>query len=99
MKEKFSDNSLSIAQIAEQVGFNASYLSTYFKLHVGIGLLDYLQRYRILSAKKLLLETPYQSLSQIAEQTGFTSVPSLIRVFKKLEGTTPGEYRKQHVDR
>ncbi len=45
-------------------------------------------------AKRLLVESD-ESVQDIAEKIGYQYPMSFIRVFKKLEGATPGEYRKE----
>jgi YesN/AraC family two-component response regulator len=61
---------------------------------MGIGPLEYLQLLRIEKAKKLLMDNS-KSLKEIMEKVGFVNEVSLIRVFKKYEGITPGLYRKK----
>lgn len=59
--------------------------------HMGIS--DYIRQLRITEAKKLLAETK-NSITQIAEETGFKDANYFIRTFKKLENRTPGQFRK-----
>ena len=69
-------------------------LSKKFKERTGLTVTQYINRERIRRAQ-ILLKNPANSLWQIAEVTGFANVNYLIRVFKKVTGTTIGEYRKQ----
>ena len=55
-------------------------------------MLDYVQHLRIVHAKSLMPQSEL-TLSAIAAQSGFCSDVSFIRVFKKLEGITPGKFR------
>ena len=59
---------------------------------MGGGFTDYLNQYRIAKAKPLL-EKNELTISEVGEQVGFNSAQSFIRVFKKYEGETPGQYR------
>ncbi|OMF08456.1 hypothetical protein BK127_29105 [Paenibacillus sp. FSL H7-0331] len=87
---------LSVEMIAEGVGFNASYLSRMFKQHTGRTILENLTLKRMEQSKQLLLETA-MNLHDISMAVGYNNVNSYIRFFKKLEGITPGEYRKQRT--
>lgn len=93
MKEHYADNNLSLTMIAETLSLNPSYISRYFKQQTGIGLLDYLQHYRLNAAKELIKSNPDILLKDVAEQTGFYNTAALIRVFKKIENITPGQYK------
>lgn len=93
IKENYHDSNLSVVNIAAALNISSSYLSRNFKEEVGIGLLDYIHQYRVVEAKKIIEQNPNALIKNIAETTGFYSVASMIRVFKKLEGITPGEYR------
>lgn len=93
IKEHYTDCNLSLTMIAETLSLNPSYLSRYFKQQTGIGLLDYLQHYRLNAAKELIQNDPEILLKDIAEKTGFYNVAALIRVFKKMENMTPGQYK------
>lgn len=98
IKENYTDSNLSLTMIAEALSLNPSYLSRYFKQQTGIGLLDYLQHYRLNAAKELIQNDPDILLKDIAEKTGFYNVAALIRVFKKAENITPGQYKAMISD-
>jgi two-component system response regulator YesN len=83
---------LSVAMIAENFQMSPTSMSKYFKKQTGVGLLDYINRYRILCAKELLGDLNL-SIKDISEKLGYLSSNTFIRVFKKYEGITPGVYR------
>lgn len=89
----YRDQNLSIPAIAEHFGIHSSYLSRFFKEQVGETLSDYIGKFRIARAKRLLIEetTPIQTVS---EHVGFVSISTFIRLFKKYEGVTPGTFRE-----
>ena len=70
-----------------------NYLSHSFKNEYNFSPIDYLMKRRITEAKALLTSTDF-SLTQIAEQIGFGSLPYFSKCFRKVEGTSPNEYRK-----
>lgn len=91
--ENYSDASLSVGNISDSLFLAANYLSRVFKEQTGEGLLEYIQSVRINMAKKMLKETNL-TIEKICEETGFSNTNSFQRVFKKVEGVTPGIYRK-----
>jgi two-component system response regulator YesN len=66
-----------------------------FKKETGMSISDYLQQTRIEYAKELLLNTD-QSVSEIANASGYSNLSYFSAIFKKITGTSPGEYRKLH---
>lgn len=93
IKTQFSNRNLSTDIIAAQLGVSRSYLSSLFKQQIGTGLLDYIHHYRINELKKELARRPDMKLQDAVDITGFGNQATLIRVFKKIEGITPGQYR------
>jgi AraC-like DNA-binding protein len=65
-----------------------------FKKATGINFTDYLSRVRIEKAKNLLLN-PNLRVSEIAYEVGFQSLTHFNRVFKRVVGQSPTEYREQ----
>jgi len=88
---------ISTNEIAAAAYLSRSYLSELFKKTYGIGPHEYLTMYRLSQAKKQLLHTK-NSIAQIAVQTGFRDIYMFSRVFRKMIGTTPSEYRKSAVE-
>ncbi|MDR1933266.1 MAG: AraC family transcriptional regulator [Spirochaetales bacterium] len=98
--EHYSDNTMGLERVAEYTGIKASYLSTLFNEKIGEHFVDYLNKYRIEKAKELLRMTQ-TTIKEIGHITGFYSDHTFIRVFKKHENCTPGQYRDriQHGQR
>ena len=90
--ENYYDGGLSLDMLGQMLGVSPQYLSKLFKEYQAPGFLDYLNRYRLKQAKRLLDETTLM-VGEIGEKTGFGSSQSFIRVFKKYEKETPGQYR------
>ena len=91
--ESHYNEHFSIDYMAEMVGFSASHFSRVFKAQTGHTYSDYLNMVRIHHAKALLTNTT-KSVTQIALETGFSYPGKLTEVFKKREGLTPLNYRK-----
>ena len=90
----YADDSLSLAGLADVAGLSAPYLSTLFKQNTGMNLSEHINRVRIDHAKEKLAENDSATVHDIAVECGFYSDATFTRVFKKIEGITPGEYGK-----
>lgn len=84
---------LSLQQLADHFYINPYYLSHTFKDTIQFTLSDYIQMTRIKNAQHLLLITN-DKVSDIAAACGFCSFSQFNRVFHKLSGMSPREYRK-----
>lgn len=91
------DNSMSLVSVADHIGINSTYLSTFIKEQMGETFLNYVLNLRMERAKELLSTTTL-SLQEIAVQIGYANSGVFLRVFKKKYGLTPGAYRKQHIE-
>jgi AraC-like DNA-binding protein len=85
---------LSLGQVAKAVNTSTFYFCKMFKKVTGINFTDYLSRVRIEKSKNLLLN-PNLRVSEIAFEVGFQSLTHFNRVFKKILGQSPTEYRSQ----
>lgn len=87
---------LTASSLAAEFGFSRSYFSTSFKAATGTTISEYIMRCRLNKAKTLLLQNQL-SIADIAEQTGFHESGTFIRAFKRREGISPLQYKKQIV--
>ena len=85
---------ISLEAVASQFNVNKSYLLRLFKKNTGLTVNNYILQKRILMAK-IELRFSNKTLDVIAVECGFDSANYFIRIFKKVEGLTPGEYRKR----
>ncbi|MGF9700328.1 response regulator transcription factor [Paenibacillus sp. MABNR03] len=84
---------LSLQQIAARFYLSREYISRKFKQQFGLNWSEYLGKLRINNAK-LLLQNPSLRIVKISEMVGYQDEKYFSKVFKKMEGITPGEYRK-----
>ncbi|OMF26486.1 hypothetical protein BK133_20230 [Paenibacillus sp. FSL H8-0548] len=84
---------ISIQSLSEKFYLSPTYLSQLFKKEVGENFVEYLSRQRIQYACKLLTETD-MTVSQIGEKCGFNDYFYFTRIFKRLNGMTPTQYRE-----
>ena len=83
---------ISLGQVAKAVNTSSFYFCKMFKKATGLNFTNYLSRIRIERAKNLLLN-PNLRVSEIAFEVGFQSLTHFNRVFKKIIGQSPTEYR------
>jgi AraC-type DNA-binding domain-containing proteins len=83
---------LSLGQVAKAVNTSTFYFCKMFKKATGLNFTEYLSRVRVEKAKNLLLN-PNLRVSEIAYEVGFQSLTHFNRVFKKVVGQSPTEYR------
>ena len=83
---------LSLDQLAQQFYLSSSYLSRLFKRETGTTLTTYLQNVRIEAAKNLLRTTALKSY-EVAERVGINDPVYFSRIFKKITGLKPKDYR------
>ena len=91
--EEHSGEELSLTKVAKLVNMNANYLSENFKQVTGINFVEYVARTRFANACDLL-RNPNLRISEIAFAVGFQSLSQFNRVFKRLSGKSPTEYRE-----
>lgn len=89
----YQDGMLSLNDVAEAIGVNASYLSTLFPSVTGMRFTEYLGRCRIAAAKRELLQTE-KSIKEISALCGFNSVQNFTRVFRQYADCSPTQYRQ-----
>ena len=84
---------LTLSVVARHVGLSPNHFSTLFHKVVGIPFQEHLSRIRVEESKRLLLKSQY-SLNDIAVSMGFTDQSHYCKVFKRITGISPGQYRK-----
>ena len=96
--EEHSVEELSLRKVAKAVNISANHLSEKFKQVTGINFVDYVARIRFEKACDLLLNSNLR-ISEIAFAVGFQSLSQFNRVFKKISGKSPAEYRAANAKR
>lgn len=86
---------LSVDLLANQANLHPDYFSRLFFYSTGDRPISFIHEKRIERAQYLIATTNL-SYSEIAEETGFDSVPYFSKIFKKITSLTPGDYRKKN---
>ena len=94
--EQHSDEHLSLTKVAKAVNVSASHLCEKFKQVTGTNFVEYVARIRFEKAC-LLLRSNELRISETAFAVGFQSLSQFNRIFKKLSGKSPTEFRGAYV--
>ncbi len=84
---------ITLDTLSEQFFINKYYLTRVFKEQFGVPVVSYLIQVRITHAKRLLRFTDH-SIEQIGQECGIGDTNYFTRIFRKVEGVTPGGYRR-----
>lgn len=85
---------ISLQEVAARAEMSPNYFSNLFKKETGAGFTEYVNRYKIQKAKQLFQNTHMKAF-EVALKVGFTDESYFSRVFKKVTGQRPNEFRKQ----
>ena len=88
---------VSLSALAEEFHLSAQYISQLFKSEIGVNFLAYLTNIRMEQAKKLLLSSSL-SIAEVSEQSGYADYRVFTKAFKKNEGITPSQYRRDFLE-
>ena len=86
---------LSLREVSAAIGSNMKYLSLYLNKMLGLTFYEYVNKLRVEYAGRLILsmyESGRVNMTDVASQSGFNSLSSFNRYFKKEKGVTPKEY-------
>ncbi len=90
--EKECQSPLTLEYCADRIGYNPSHVSRMFKQQMGVSFKEYLYLFRIEESKRML-KTTELTVTEISNLLCYNNAQNFIRVFKKVEGITPGAYR------
>lgn len=95
--EEHYDQPLSLTSLAHHFHFNPSYLSSYFTAHNKEGFSEYLNKVRVEKAATMLRNDDH-SISEISSRVGYSDHSYFTKVFKKLMGFSPSQYRRRYLN-
>lgn len=95
MNQHLQDD-ISLDDVANAINLSPTYFSRLFSSEMGTTYIEYLTMIRVEESKKYLVDTK-QNISDIALRMGFSDQSYFSKVFKKVEGITPGKYRKMYL--
>ena len=86
---------ISLTSVSDLVSLSPQYTSKIFREYTGQNFTEYLALYRLKIAKEILLNENIP-ISEIFERAGFNNQQTFIRTFKKYEGITPSQFKKNY---
>lgn len=92
IEENYKNPDINISITSLHFKMNPVYLSGVFKEKTGLNLLEYINTLRIEESKKLLRSG--LDVNEAAKNSGFRGTGTFIRIFKKMTGVTPGQFRE-----
>ena len=94
LQDKWTAQNISVGKAGDALGISAGHLSRVFKRTTGLTFERYLMTQRVEAAKRMLLE-PLATVSEVSESCGFSDPAYFARVFRKVAGCSPSEYRNE----
>jgi two-component system response regulator YesN len=88
-----SSKDISLEMIADRVNLSPYYISKLFKEQLGLNYIDFLTECRVERAKALMCDSE-MSLKEITFEIGYNDPNYFSRVFRRVHGISPTEYRK-----
>jgi AraC-like DNA-binding protein/ligand-binding sensor protein len=88
------DEDVSLSEVAKSVNMSSFYFCKSFKKSTGMTFTDYLARVRVEKVKNLLIN-PHKRISEAAYECGFQTLSQFNRVFRKVAGESPTNYRRR----
>ncbi|MFT2091986.1 helix-turn-helix domain-containing protein [Paraglaciecola sp. 2405UD69-4] len=88
---------ITIDELAKTLDVSSKDLSVTLNRHFQVNFYEFINKYRIEEAKRLLLVDPSKSITEIFYEVGFNSKSVFYSFFKKKEGITPSEFRKRNT--
>ena len=96
VQKNFRDNGLTLEALADRFDLSYTYVSKVFREETGHNFLSYLTELRFQYVKEQLALTD-KPIKEIAMDAGYYDLTNFMRKFKKTEGITPGQYRKNFL--
>lgn len=96
--EKNYENKISIEQLASASNMSVSRFFHYFKKAEGVTPIEYINNHRINRSIIILLNNSNISIEELSGKVGYDSAAYFRRIFKKITGKTPREYKSSGIE-
>ena len=94
IQKHYQDEALSINSISEFINLSQTYICSLFKEETGKTINQYITEYRIEKSKQLLKDVRLR-VSEVSSAVGYTDANYFTKLFRKVTGFTPSEYREK----
>lgn len=89
----YLDPLLTMEKLAKKLVISKNHISQIINENFGVKYNDYINKYRINEAQRLIKQNKFNSLLEVAYEVGFNSKSTFNTSFKKVTGLTPSQYR------
>lgn len=96
-QQLYLDSELTMFEVAEAIGVRPNHLSQIINSQFGLNFFNFVNKYRIDEAKRLLLSDENISIITVAFDSGFKSASTFYSAFSKFTGTNPNQFRRQNL--
>ena len=96
LQEHYAEH-VTLADVAALVNMSTSSFSRFIKIRTGKNFIDCLNEIRVSAVARLLVDEPTHTIADIAYKCGFNNISNFNRIFKRLRGFTPQQFREQFV--
>jgi AraC-like DNA-binding protein len=96
--EMYLDEDITLASLAHLLEIEPYQLTLFLNRCMNTNFHGFINTYRIEAAKKLLVDEPNENILEVAFCAGFNSKASFNRIFKRITGLTPSQYRKTSTE-
>lgn len=84
---------ITLDKLADIAGYSKYHFSRIFKQYIGMSHIGFINRIRTNAAQQYLIN-PSMSITEVALNSGFSSITSFNRIFKEIKHCTPSEYKR-----
>ncbi len=89
----YLDNVIRLSDLALKMSMSKHHLSQLLNQHYKLSFYDFVNRFRVSEAKRIIASNPEYTLLQVAFDSGFNNKTSFVNAFKKFEKLTPSQFR------
>lgn len=93
-EEIFKKPTLSLTELSEMLNSNEKYVSNAISKYAGTNYSNFINRYRVMEAKRLMFENPGMNVNLVMVQCGFNSRTSFYTSFTKFAGISPSQFKE-----
>ncbi len=85
---------ISLTDVCDEFSLSLSYVSRILKEYRNVNFKSYITKKRIEEAKRIMSENKYLKVNDVSKMVGYINTATFIRIFKKEEGISPGQFIK-----
>ena len=97
--ESHYNEAITLNDLASRLSVSPQHTCVLFQMTLGLRPFEYITGVRLSKAKELLHREPNLDIGELAGRVGYESTSYFIKVFKRIEGVTPGDFRKRFHNR